>query len=57
MKKYKKLKVSDSVNKGTRNALEQNYVLINETHKYSAPVPKGTRPNGGRLQFHHGLQQ
>lgn len=30
---------------------------LSKTHKGSAPVPKGTGPNGGRLQSHHGLQQ
>lgn len=33
------------------------YVILNETHKQSRPVPKGRGPNGGRLQSHHGLQQ
>ncbi|WP_106766534.1 RHS repeat-associated core domain-containing protein [Paenibacillus faecalis] len=40
---------------GTRG--ECNYVLYNKTHKDSMPRPKGTGPNGGRLQSHHGLQQ
>jgi len=42
---------------GAGNAGEKNYVLFNKTHAGSAPVPKGTGPNGGRLQSHHGLQQ
>ncbi|WP_252225064.1 hypothetical protein [Clostridium sp. ZBS2] len=31
--------------------------MFNKTHAGSAPVPKGTGPNDGRLQSHHGLQQ
>ena len=31
-------------------------MLFNKTHKASLPRPKGTGPNGGRLQSHHGLQ-
>lgn len=46
-----------AINKGASNAGEKNYVLFNKTHAGSAPVPKGTGPNGGRLQSHHGLQQ
>ena len=42
---------------GVSNPVESNYILFNKTHKGSAPVPKGTGPNGGRLQSHHGLQQ
>jgi hypothetical protein len=34
-----------------------NYILFNKTHKDSMPKPKGTGPNGGRLQSHHGLQK
>lgn len=34
-----------------------NYILFNKTHKASLPRPKGTGPNGGGLQSHHGLQQ
>lgn len=33
------------------------YILYNEQHKSSLPVPKGIGPNGGLLQSHHGLQQ
>ena len=36
---------------------EKNYVLFNKTHGNSLPSPKGTGPNGGRLQSHHGLQK
>ena len=36
---------------------ENNYIIFNKTHSGSAPKPKGTGPNGGRLQSHHGLQQ
>ena len=53
-KEYKKVK--NGV-KGAGNAIKQNYVLFNKTHSGSAPVPKGTGLNGGRLQSHHGLQQ
>lgn len=35
----------------------ENFVIFNKTHKDSMPKPKGTGPNGGRLQSHHGLQQ
>ncbi|MCP1122583.1 hypothetical protein NKR74_04350 [Bacillus sp. 3103sda1] len=42
---------------GASEAVEQNYVLFNKTHAGSAPVPKGTGPNGGRLQSHHGVQK
>ena len=33
------------------------YIEFNKTHKDSTPQPKGTGPNDGRLQSHHGLQQ
>lgn len=36
---------------------EKPFVIFNKTHKDSLPKPKGTGPNGGRLQSHHGLQQ
>ena len=44
----------EAVSKGTD---EINYVNFNKTHKDSFPKPKGDGPNGGKLQFHHGLQQ
>ena len=40
-----------------RNDSKSKYVFFNKTHKNSLPKPKGTGPNGGRLQSHHGLQQ
>ncbi|MDD2401759.1 MAG: hypothetical protein PHD60_06090 [Clostridia bacterium] len=49
--------VRRNVDAGMDKVAEQNYVLFNKTHKNSAPVLKGTGPNGGRLQSHHGLQQ
>ena len=42
---------------GNAGVSEANYTLFNKTHKGSLPVPKGTGPNGGRLQSHHGLQK
>ena len=42
---------------GNAGVIEANYTLFNKTHKGSLPVPKGTGPNGGRLQSHHGLQK
>ncbi|MCB2356955.1 hypothetical protein [Clostridium estertheticum] len=53
----KAVEETNNGDKGAGNAVEQNYALFNKTHKGSAPVPKGTGPNGGRLQSHHGLQQ
>ena len=50
------VKDSDFVNAGESGS-ESNYILYNKTHKDSLPKPKGTGPNGGRLQSHHGLQQ
>lgn len=48
------------VSGGVQSAASQkakNYVLFNKTHGNSLPSPKGTGPNGGRLQSHHGLQK
>ena len=33
------------------------FIIFNKMHRESMPRPKGTGPNGGRLQSHHGLQQ
>lgn len=48
-------------NKGTDHSTvldsETNYILFNKTHRDSMPKPKGTGPNNGRLQSHHGLQK
>jgi hypothetical protein len=41
--------------KGNDNKI--NYVIFNEMHRESLPVPKGKGPNGGRRQSHHGLQR
>ena len=41
----------------TEGSASEPYILFNETHKDARPSPKGTGPNGGRLQSHHGLQQ
>ncbi|MGN0632906.1 MAG: hypothetical protein ACI4JW_03470 [Oscillospiraceae bacterium] len=38
------------------NDCENNYVVFNKKHKNASPSPRGTGPNGGRLQSHHGLQ-
>ena len=54
-------KVADDVvedaAKAIKSGTDSNYILFNKTHKDSLPRPKGTGPNGGRLQSHHGLQQ
>ena len=49
--------IKDNVPNATEGGSESNYILYNKTHKDSLPKPKGTGPNGGRLQSHHGLQQ
>ena len=43
--------------KGKAGGSKSNYILFNKTHKDSMPKPKGTGPNGGKLQSHHGIQQ
>ena len=51
-------KQTKAKNKGAlRNDSKSKYIFFNKTHKNSLPKPKGTGPNGGRLQSHHGLQQ
>lgn len=39
------------------NSSPEHFVIFTKAHKDSMPKPKGTGPNGGRLQSHHGLQQ
>ena len=46
-------KVADKLGVGT----ESNFILFNRTHENAQPQPRGTGPNGGKLQSHHGLQQ